>query len=350
MNSFWITWPFHYLITFYFLSGEISPKVMIGRSSKSPSPVPPGGVSTGQHSSTLIVGGLGTSLPASTQSATIVRTVRSVTPTPPTTIMMTGGSSYMNPPEKSAIRSLVTAISGATSPPAAPPPPPPPPQVVQMTPRVSVSASPGTRVYTTTQGGKVTFHVTAPPQPPKKPPQLVAGTPPGPGVGRGTPPPVPPNKPILAKKETPPLQFIPHAAAASAAVVASAPASSGSPVPGVAPLKIAATSMPGCGLKFGITISKTGDSGHAAQSNSSHLVMSSSPSGPTSGGATVVAASSVPITTGSPTPDHSSNMQIFKETQVTNLEAFQMQVCGYLFRNVSPHLPDWCPIPPQHAV
>ncbi|XP_050725792.1 cortactin-binding protein 2-like isoform X6 [Eriocheir sinensis] len=90
-------------------------------------------------------------------------------------------------------------------------------QVVQVTPRVNVSASPGTKVITTTHGGKVTFHVTtnaptttAAPAPPasngqqqqtltqtstmiKKPPPPTRSTQPG-----GPPPPVPLNKPTAA--------------------------------------------------------------------------------------------------------------------------------------------------------
>ncbi|XP_066997419.2 CTTNBP2 N-terminal-like protein isoform X2 [Anabrus simplex] len=87
----------------------------------------------------------------------------------------------------------------------------PQPQVVQVTPRVSLSASPGTKLFTTTQGNKLTVHVTtnagtpqsaestsaaaaaaALPQPPPKKP-----TPPG----RGIPPPIPPNKPVVPPKK-----------------------------------------------------------------------------------------------------------------------------------------------------
>lgn len=96
-------------------------------------------------------------------------------------------------------------------------------QVVQVTPRVSLSASPGTKLFTTTQGNKLTVHVTTnagmaqsaeaasisvaaataaaaaaaatggtlPQPPPKKP------IPPG----RGIPPPVPPNKPVVPPKK-----------------------------------------------------------------------------------------------------------------------------------------------------
>ncbi|XP_046406944.1 CTTNBP2 N-terminal-like protein isoform X2 [Ischnura elegans] len=115
------------------------------------------------------------------------------------------------------------------------------PQVVQVTPRVSLSASPGTKVFTTTQGGKVTFHVTTnsggspltPPQATQVPATVVAtpaaaitspaivaslapaqqpmaGVAPVPPkkvspLGRGVPPPVPPNKPVVPpKKETVP--------------------------------------------------------------------------------------------------------------------------------------------------
>jgi hypothetical protein len=81
-------------------------------------------------------------------------------------------------------------------------------QVVQVTPRVSLSASPGTKVFTTTQGGKVTFHVTTnaglltgvpQSQVPESLPPTKQPRPPG----RGIPPPIPPNKPVVPpKKET----------------------------------------------------------------------------------------------------------------------------------------------------
>ncbi|XP_069693124.1 CTTNBP2 N-terminal-like protein isoform X4 [Periplaneta americana] len=80
-------------------------------------------------------------------------------------------------------------------------------QVVQVSPHVSLSASPGTKVFTTTQGGKLTFHVTANaglpagvPQtkaPEALPPQTKKPIPPG----RGVPPPVPPNKPVVPPKK-----------------------------------------------------------------------------------------------------------------------------------------------------
>ena len=71
-----------------------------------------------------------------------------------------------------------------------------PPQVVRVTPRVSVTASPGTKVLSSSQPGKVLFHVTTPAAPPPNgaPPPALARKPP---LGRGVPPPVPPNKPAV---------------------------------------------------------------------------------------------------------------------------------------------------------
>ncbi|CAB3387184.1 Hypothetical predicted protein [Cloeon dipterum] len=76
------------------------------------------------------------------------------------------------------------------------------PQVVQMSPHVSLQASPGTKVFTsTTQDGRVTYHVktggasvATPPPAAKKPP--VAPPP----LARGAPPPIPPNKPVVPPK------------------------------------------------------------------------------------------------------------------------------------------------------
>ncbi|XP_059491160.1 CTTNBP2 N-terminal-like protein [Neocloeon triangulifer] len=74
------------------------------------------------------------------------------------------------------------------------------PQVVQMSPHVSLQASPGTKVFTSTnQDGRVTYHVksaVAPPLPAaaKKPPLVP------PAAGRGAPPPIPPNKPVVPPK------------------------------------------------------------------------------------------------------------------------------------------------------
>lgn len=69
--------------------------------------------------------------------------------------------------------------------------------VVQVTPRVSLQANPGTKVYATTQGSKFTLHMTANTetshlQPPLKKPAT---------AGRGFPPPVPPNKPAVPPKK-----------------------------------------------------------------------------------------------------------------------------------------------------
>ncbi|XP_063219692.1 CTTNBP2 N-terminal-like protein isoform X2 [Bacillus rossius redtenbacheri] len=71
-------------------------------------------------------------------------------------------------------------------------------QVVQVTPRVSLSASPGTKVFTTSQGGKVTFHVTANMGGSESPQQLLKKPAP---PGRGVPPPIPPNKPVVPPKK-----------------------------------------------------------------------------------------------------------------------------------------------------
>ncbi|KAK2724171.1 CTTNBP2 N-terminal-like protein isoform X1 [Artemia franciscana] len=80
-------------------------------------------------------------------------------------------------------------------------------QLAPVTSRVAVQASPGSKVYTTSQGGKVTFHVTTSVATPalatiasnhsstatiiKKPIP----------IGRGVPPPVPPNKPSVPLKK-----------------------------------------------------------------------------------------------------------------------------------------------------
>ena len=72
-------------------------------------------------------------------------------------------------------------------------------KVVQVTPRVSLSASPGTKVFTTTQGGKVTFHVTTNASSNENTSQNLTkkiATP-----VRGVPPPVPPNKPVIPPKK-----------------------------------------------------------------------------------------------------------------------------------------------------
>jgi len=76
---------------------------------------------------------------------------------------------------------------------------------------VAVSASAGTKVFTTTNNeGKVTFHVTTsatlPSATPAAPATVVGAQPTTPkktvNVGRGMPPPVPPNKPIIPPKKS----------------------------------------------------------------------------------------------------------------------------------------------------
>ncbi|XP_021930393.1 uncharacterized protein CG10915-like isoform X4 [Zootermopsis nevadensis] len=125
-------------------------------------------------------------------------------------------------------------------------------QVVQVTPRVSLSASPGTKVFTTTQGGKVTFHVTTNaglltgvPQsqvPETLPLQTKKPMPPG----RGIPPPVPPNKPVVPpKKET--VSVAARRPEPSSSAADSLPAES----------KIQKVMSGGAqGLKFGISVTK----------------------------------------------------------------------------------------------
>ncbi|XP_046984282.1 CTTNBP2 N-terminal-like protein isoform X2 [Schistocerca americana] len=70
-------------------------------------------------------------------------------------------------------------------------------QVVQVTPRVSLTTSPSSKVFAS-QGNKVMFHVTSSTavQPETQtPPKKVAAP------SRGVPPPVPPNKPIVPPKK-----------------------------------------------------------------------------------------------------------------------------------------------------
>ncbi|PSN52052.1 hypothetical protein C0J52_04543 [Blattella germanica] len=117
-------------------------------------------------------------------------------------------------------------------------------QVVQVTPRVSLSASPGTKVFTTTQGGKVTFHVTTntglpagATQPPAPESQTKKPAPPG----RGIPPPVPPNKPVVPPKKE----------AVSAAVRRPDSATDGLSAEGKSQ-----KASGGQGAKFGISIAK----------------------------------------------------------------------------------------------
>lgn len=161
-------------------------------------------------------------------------------------------------------------------------------QVVQVTPRVNVSASPGTKVITTTHGGKVTFHVTtnaptttAAPAPPasngqqqqtqqqqtltqtstmiKKPPPPTRSTQPG-----GPPPPVPLNKPTAAppvppnKPAVPPKKDLVTRVGAGGQGVSVDP---GTPISvEVKPQKVGPQTV-----KFGITISKTAASGGGGQ-------------------------------------------------------------------------------------
>jgi hypothetical protein len=72
-------------------------------------------------------------------------------------------------------------------------------QVLQVSPHVSLQASPGAKVFTSTaQDGRVTYHVKSaapPPLPAAKKPPL-----PTPPAGRGAPPPIPPNKPVVPPK------------------------------------------------------------------------------------------------------------------------------------------------------
>ncbi|XP_045624047.2 LOW QUALITY PROTEIN: cortactin-binding protein 2 [Procambarus clarkii] len=152
-------------------------------------------------------------------------------------------------------------------------------QVVQVTPRVNVSASPGTKVITTTHGGKVTFHVTtnAPTTTAtaassasngqqqqvlqqtstmiKKPPPPARSTQPG-----GPPPPVPLNKPAAAppvppnKPAVPPKKDLVTRVGAGGQGLSIEP---GSPISvEVKPQKVGPQTV-----KFGITISKTAASG-----------------------------------------------------------------------------------------
>lgn len=125
-------------------------------------------------------------------------------------------------------------------------------QVVQVTPRVSLSTSPGTKVFTTTQGGKVTFHVTTNASLPTGVPQsqaaesLTSQTKKPMPPGRGIPPPVPPNKPVVPpKKET-----------VSVAVRRPEPSSSAAdclPAEGKSQKLISGGAQ---GVKFGISVTK----------------------------------------------------------------------------------------------
>lgn len=156
-------------------------------------------------------------------------------------------------------------------------------QVVQVTPRVNVSASPGTKVITTTHGGKVTFHVTtnAPTTTAasvapasngqqqqqgaqqassvaKKPPPPARSTQPG-----GPPPPIPLNKPAAAPPVPPNKPAVPPKKDLVTRVGAGGPGVSvepGTPISvEVKPQKVGPQTV-----KFGITISKTATSGSQA--------------------------------------------------------------------------------------
>ena len=143
-------------------------------------------------------------------------------------------------------------------------------QVVQVTPRVNVSASPGTKVMTTTHGGKVTFHVTAnaPPQTAasngqqsanpsaqtipgggKKPPPPVRTSQSG---TAGVAPPVPPNKPPGAPPVPPNKPVVPPKKDLVSRVATDPVGAAASPISvEVKPQKVGPQT-----LKFGITISK----------------------------------------------------------------------------------------------
>lgn len=83
---------------------------------------------------------------------------------------------------------------------------------MQISPRVAVSASAGTKVFTTTNNeGKVTFHVTTSATLPTSTSVGTTGTaisaqPTTPkksaAIARGVPPPVPPNKPVIPPKKS----------------------------------------------------------------------------------------------------------------------------------------------------
>lgn len=83
----------------------------------------------------------------------------------------------------------------------------------QVSPRPSHAPAPGAKLYATSAGGKLTFHVsasaaaaaeasavaaaietTSPASQPQPPPKKTA-------LGRGVPPPVPPNKPVVPPKK-----------------------------------------------------------------------------------------------------------------------------------------------------
>lgn len=182
-------------------------------------------------------------------------------------------------------------------------------QVVQVTPRVNVSASPGTKVITTTHGGKVTFHVTtnAPTTATsassapngqqqqvlgqtstmiKKPPPPARSTQPG-----GPPPPVPLNKPLAVppvppnKPAVPPKKDLVTRVGAGGSGVSVEP---GSPISvEVKPQKVGPQTV-----KFGITISKTATSGNqsiGSSGSSGQAVVGVGPGGSGGGSETPVA-------------------------------------------------------------
>ncbi|XP_066938725.1 cortactin-binding protein 2-like isoform X2 [Macrobrachium rosenbergii] len=182
-------------------------------------------------------------------------------------------------------------------------------QVVQVTPRVNVSASPGTKVITTTHGGKVTFHVTtiaptttatsassapngqqqqqALPQTStmiKKPPPPARSTQPG-----GPPPPVPLNKPLAVppvppnKPAVPPKKDLVTRVGAGGSGVSVEP---GTPISvEVKPQKVGSQTV-----KFGITISKTsGNQPIGSSGSSGQAVVGVGPGGSGGGSETPVA-------------------------------------------------------------
>ncbi|KAK7016427.1 hypothetical protein SK128_021084 [Halocaridina rubra] len=196
-------------------------------------------------------------------------------------------------------------------------------QVVQVTPRVNVSASPGTKVITTTHGGKVTFHVTtnaptttassassAPngqqqqilPQTStmtKKPPPPARSTQPG-----GPPPPVPLNKPIAVppvppnKPAVPPKKDLVTRVGAGGSGVSVEP---GTPISvEVKPQKVGPQTV-----KFGITISKTATSGNQSigSSGGSGQAMVGVGQGGSGGGSETPVAPTVEVGTVSPRRD-----------------------------------------------
>lgn len=66
--------------------------------------------------------------------------------------------------------------------------------VVQMAPRMTLTTTQGSKMFTAPQAGKVTFHVATVGSPSDAAKKQT-------GVGRGVPPPVPPNKPVVPPKK-----------------------------------------------------------------------------------------------------------------------------------------------------